>query len=66
MSKEEKENTSYKYDSDSSSDSYIDSEEEKEIRKKFIPAHIRLRDAIKSKKDERKKGTIKYKDNYDE
>jgi len=65
MSKEEKK-ISYNYDSDSSSESYIDSEEEKEIRKKFIPAHIRLREAIKSKKDERKKGTIKYKENYDE
>lgn len=66
MSQQEKENISRKYDSDTSSDSYIDSEEEAEIKKKFIPAHIRLREAIKNKKDERKKGTKKYKENYDE
>ena len=58
-STEEEHLTNSEYDSDSS----ISSEEE---RKKTIPAHIRLRDAIKQKKDDRKKGTKKEKENYDE
>jgi hypothetical protein len=52
-------------DSDSDSD-YSSSEDEQEIRKKMIPAAVRLREAIKAKKDDRKKNTKKYKDNFDE
>lgn len=61
-------NKSKKTEDESSSDSSYESssEDEKEFKKKFIPAHIRLREAIKQKKDERKKGTIKYKENFDE
>lgn len=42
------------------------SEDEKELHKKFVPAHIRLKEAIKHKKEERKKGAIKYKEKFDE
>ena len=54
------------YDSSSTSSYESSSEDEKEFKKKFIPPLIRLREAIKQKKNERKKGTIKYKENFDE
>jgi len=49
-----------------SSDESTDDEELEEIKKKMIPVHIRLRDSIRAKQNERKKGTKKYKENYDE
>ena len=59
-------NTNKKHD-DSSSSEYSDmSEDEKERVRKLIPAHIRLREAIKQQREERKKGTKKYKENFDE
>ena len=51
---------------DTSSSESESSEDEKELHKKFVPVHIRLKEAIKQKKEERKKGTIKYKENFDE
>ena len=53
--------TTTSYESSSSSEE--DSEEEKKIK---LPAKSRLRDAIKNKQLERKKGTKKEKENYDE
>jgi hypothetical protein len=48
------------------SSDYLDSEDEREIRRKFIPASQRLKDAIKQRQQDRKKGTKKEKINYDE
>ncbi len=49
-----------------STDESTDDEEIKEIKRKIIPVHVRLRDSIRAKQNERKKGTKKYKENYDE
>lgn len=50
---------------DYSSDDYS-SEEERKFHKKMIPASQRLKDAIKQRQQDRKKGTKKEKINYDE
>jgi hypothetical protein len=68
MSKNNTKEVEYSYSEDSftGSSDYTDSEEEREIRKKFIPASQRLKEAIKQRQEDRKKGTKKEKVNYDE
>lgn len=68
MSKKDTKEVEYSDSEDSftGSSDYIDSEEEREISRKMIPASQRLKDAIKQRQQDRKKGVKKEKINYDE
>jgi hypothetical protein len=64
--KESKRQSHKKRDSETESDSDYSSSEDSIQKINFLPAKLRLKEAIKNMQNDRKKGTKKEKENFDE